>query len=112
LKEEATRKQQTRMTQADLFRASFFLEAMSSSVHFENFEDHPESAVMLHHLNSGHGQFEQLKSLIQHASDNGGIVYGVTKDRLLGEIELGRSAESSHAGSFLWNYTLGSRLSH
>jgi hypothetical protein len=37
LKAEATRKQQTRMTQADLFRASFLLEAMSSSVHFENF---------------------------------------------------------------------------
>jgi hypothetical protein len=87
LKAEATRKQQTRMMQAHLFRASFSLEAMSSSVHFENFEDHPESAVMMYHLNSGHGQFEPLKSLIQQANDNGGMVDGVSQGLLLEEIE-------------------------
>jgi hypothetical protein len=51
---------------------------------------------MLYHLNSGHGQFEQLKSLIQQANDNGGIVDGVTKDRHLEEIELEKLTPEEH----------------
>jgi hypothetical protein len=96
LKTEATRKQQPRMTQADLFRASFSFEAMTSSVHFDNFEDHPESAVMIYHLNNGHGKFELLKSLIQQANENEGMVDEVTQDLLLEEIELEKLTPEEH----------------
>jgi hypothetical protein len=95
LKAEAARKQDARMMQkavqkdeADLSRASFPLEAMNPSVHFDNFEDHPEAAVMLYHLNSGHGQFELLNDLIQEANGNEGVVDGVRLMSLGEEIEL------------------------
>jgi hypothetical protein len=95
LKAEAARKQDARMMQkalqkdeADLSRASFSLEAMHPSVHFVKFEDHPEAAVMLYHLNSGHGQFELLNDLIQEANGNEGEVNGVKLKSLVEEIEL------------------------
>lgn len=89
--EDAKRKQKAKIAkakEADQSRASFSLEAMNPSVHFDNFEDHPEAAVMLYHLNSGHGQFELLNDLIHEAGDNGGEVDGVKLESLLDEIGL------------------------
>ena len=46
-------------------RADFSLTEIKDSINFSDFESHPEAAVLLHHLNSGHGKFHQLDELLE-----------------------------------------------
>ena len=73
---KATYRQQNSVTcseQHQKNRASFSLEKIQTNMHFDQFEDYPEAGVILYHLNSGHGKFDELNDVITSSNETGHI---------------------------------------
>ena len=50
-------------------RANFELEKLNCDTNFANFEDHPETSVLLYHLNSGHEKFRSIEQVLSQEGD-------------------------------------------
>ena len=69
-------------------RATFALEDFDESINFYDFEQHPETAVLLYHMNSGHGEFNSVNKLVDlNHRDTKEEEINILKDTLMQEIK-------------------------
>jgi hypothetical protein len=67
-------------------RAHFGLNKLEKNTNFDNFESHPETSVLLYHLNSGHGKFRDILALLLYEGDLSEMEKDPAYQQLLDEI--------------------------